>query len=222
MRVALARFLPWVEAGRNRAWRTLMRRRAKTLTRVGLLAAIGLSALAAGAAPGDATSPGAAHRLAPQEWPADAGDFIRQIYADVSRPDGGTPDWDRVRGYFLDRALVVLRTARTATTVFDVDGYLKDFSDFYAAARTAGTLTLTPAANGFTERVVRLKAWEHWDMAHVLVLYEAHIPGSPRPPQQGIDSWLLSRRDGRWWVVACTNDLVTPDHPIPPELTGGR
>ncbi len=157
-----------------------------------------------------------------EDWPSDAEAFIRQIYVDVSRPDGGTPDWDRVRGYFLDRALIVLRTTRTATTVFDVNGFLKDFVDFYAAERTAGTTTLKPAVNGFTERVVRVTAWEHWDMAHVLVLYEAQIVGSPRSPQQGIDSWLLSRRDGRWWIVACTNDLVTPDHPIPPELAGGR
>jgi len=140
---------------------------------------------------------------------------------DVSRPDGGTPDWERVRGYFIDRAVIVLRTTRTATTVFDVDGFLKDFIDFYATERTVGAVRLKPELNGFTERVVRARAWEHWDMAHVLVLYEAHIPGSPRPPQQGIDSWLLSRRGGRWWVVACTNDLVTADHPIPPELAGG-
>lgn len=157
-----------------------------------------------------------------EDWPSDAEAFIRQIYMDVSRPDGGTPDWDRVRGYFLDRALIVLRTTRTATTVFDVNGFLKDFIDFYAAERTVGTTTLKPAVNGFTERVVRVKAWEHWDMAHVLVLYEAQVVGSPQAPQQGIDSWLLSRREGRWWIVACTNDLVTPDHPIPPELAGGR
>ena len=46
----------------------------------------------------------------------------------------------------------------------------------------------------------------------------AQILGIGRPPQQGVDSWLLIRRDGRWWIAAATNEVVTPDRPIPPEL----
>jgi len=58
-------------------------------------------------------------------------------------------------------------------------------------------------------------------MANVLVLYQAQIIGIGRPPQQGVDSWLLVRRDGRWFVAAVTNEVVTPDRPVPPELRAG-
>ena len=100
-----------------------MTRRPRRLPFTLLAAAIGLSVIAGGTAPGSPAPVEPDRRPAAQAWPADAEAFVRQIYADVSRPDGGTPDWDHVRGYFLDRALIVLRTTRTATTVFDVDGF---------------------------------------------------------------------------------------------------
>lgn len=56
------------------------------------------------------------------------------------------------------------------------------------------------------------------DIAHVWVLYEAVIPGSGRPPQQGVDSFELIRRDGRWWIATITNEIPTPERPIPSEL----
>jgi len=143
---------------------------------------------------------------------------VAAIYGLVSSAAGTTPDWDRVRACFVPQAVVVLRTARNATTVFSLEGFIKDFVDFYAKPFVRGTTTLYPNKAGFTEKVLKLKAWEFWDMAQVLVLYEASITGDSRPPQRGIDNWLLNRRDGRWLVVAVTNDLVTPDHPVPPEL----
>jgi hypothetical protein len=63
-----------------------------------------------------------------------------------------------------------------------------------------------------------MKVWEYGDTAHVLVLYEARITGFTMPPQQGIDSWLLVRQGGLWLIAAVTNEIVTPDRPVPPEL----
>lgn len=144
--------------------------------------------------------------------------LVREIYTAVSATGGGTPDWNRIRGFFLPEAIIVLRTSRTATTTFSVDGFLKDFTDFYERPIKVGDRTVPPKEAGFTERVVTMKSWEYGDIAHALVLYEAHIPGSPRPPQQGIDSWELVRRDGRWWIAAVTNEIVTAERPVPPEL----
>jgi hypothetical protein len=146
------------------------------------------------------------------------GEAIAEIYNLVSAEPGRLPDWDKVRARFAKEAVVVLRSTRTSTTLFSLDGFVQDFIDFYKKPFKRGQLTIYPKQAGFTEKVVRMKTFEFWDMAHVLVLYEAHITGDPTRPERGIDSWLLSRRDGRWVVVAITNDLITKDHPVPPEL----
>ena len=157
---------------------------------------------------------------APAKGPAEV---VAGLYDIVGSPGGGkTPDWDAVRALFIKEAVVVLRTSRTATTVFSLEGFIQDFVDFYEKPFRRGDQTFYPKQAGFTEKVVKLKAWEFWDMAQVLVLYEAHITNDPTPPQRGIDNWLLSRRDGRWIIVAVTNDIVTKDHPVPPELDPGK
>ncbi len=148
----------------------------------------------------------------------DADDFattaglVSELYEEVTFAAGGTPNWDRVRMMFLDQAIVVLRTSSEQTTVFTVDSFVEDFIAFIDRANVTET--------GFEERVIRSKALVFGDMAHVLVLYEAHIPGSERPPQQGVDSFQLIRKGGRWWIVAITNELPTPERPVPQELLG--
>jgi len=156
-----------------------------------------------------------------QPWTSAEG-LAREVYSAVSATGGQTPDWNRVRSFFLPEAVVVLRTSRTAMSVFSLDGFVKDFVDFYERPMKIGDKAVTPKVDGFTERVVQLKSWVFGDIAHVLVLYEAHIPGSSRPPQQGVDSWELVRREGRWWIAAVTNEIVTPDRPVPPELRTER
>lgn len=141
---------------------------------------------------------------------ATATGLVTELYKEVTFPAGGTPDWGRVRSMFLDQATVVLRTGREETTVFSVDGFVQDFIAFIERANVRET--------GFEERVLRTKPLIFGDIAHVLVLYEAVIPGSPRPPQQGVDSFQLIRKDGRWWIVAITNELPTPERPVPQEF----
>ena len=135
---------------------------------------------------------------------------VRAVYRLVSFGPNEQTDWARVRNLFAPEAVVVLRTSRAAHTIFSLDGFVADF------VRFDGTPTV--ASNGFRETVVRLHATVYRDIAHVLVLYEAHVLNSPRAPQQGVDSFELLRRDGRWWIVAITNDIVTPDTPLPAAL----
>jgi len=154
--------------------------------------------------------------------PQPVGDFVAGLYGLVSSAGGKLPDWGKVRDCFLQEAVIVLRTSRTAMTVFTLDGFIQDFVDFYEKPFKRGEATVFPKEKGFTEKVVRMKAWEYGDMAHVLVLYEAQITGFGMPPQQGVDSWLLVRRDGRWLIAAATNEIVSASRPVPPELREGK
>jgi len=155
---------------------------------------------------------------APAPTPQPVGDVVAGLYGLVSSAGGAVPDWDKVRACFLKEAAIVLRTSRTAMTAFGLDGFIQDFVDFYEKPFKRGEATVVPKESGFTEKVVRMKVWEYGDMAHVLVLYEAQITGFGMPPQQGVDSWLLVRRDGRWLIAAATNEIVTTSRPVPPEL----
>jgi len=147
-----------------------------------------------------------------------AAEFVREIYSLVSSKEGSLPDWDKVRACFLDEAVVVLRTSRSATKVFSREGFIQDFVEFYDRPLVRQGKSILPKESGFTETVLDLKTWEYGDMAHVLVRYEAQIPNVEGVRQQGIDSWALVRRDGQWKVAAVTNEVITPDRPVPAEL----
>ena len=182
----------------------------KRLAKAGACAAIALISLAFG--PHETMGPAA------QSSAQSAGDLVSGLYSLVSSTGGKLPDWDKLRACFLSEAVIVLRTSRTATKTFSLDGFIKDFVDFYQRPFRIGQVSVLPKESGFSETVVRMKSWEYGDMAHVLVLYEAQVLGGAAPPQQGVDSWLVVRRDGRWSIAAVTNEVVTPMRPVPAEL----
>jgi hypothetical protein len=72
--------------------------------------------------------------------------------------------------------------------------------------------------NGFTEKVIRMKPMVFGNIAQILVLYEAHVPGTPRPPQQGVDSWELVKQGTKWSIVSVTNEIPAKDRPLPKEF----
>lgn len=153
-----------------------------------------------------------------QEGGAPIGDgsaeaVVRELYDLLTFPADTTPDWAQVRALFVPEGVVILRTSRTATTVFSVDGFVQDFVNFIEGSNVRET--------GFIERIVRTHATEFGDIAHVWVLYEAEVPGWDRPPQQGVDSFELSKRDGVWLIASILNELPNPDHPVPEVLREG-
>jgi hypothetical protein len=135
---------------------------------------------------------------------------VTEIYRLVTFAPGNTPDWQKVKSLFIKEAIIVLRTSWDSTTIFSVEGFVNDFINFIERAEVKQT--------GFVEKIIRMKQMVFGDMAHILVLYEAHIPGSSRTPQQGVDSFLLIKKDNRWWIEAIANEIPTPDNPIPEEL----
>ncbi len=121
-------------------------------------------------------------------WPASADDtpeaspsareVVEELYRLVTFEAGETPDWSRVRSLFVDDAVVVLRTGRDAMTVFTVDGFVDDFVQFIEQREVEKT--------GFTERILEMKSTVYGDIAHILVLFDSHIPGSEAgPPSPG-------------------------------------
>ena len=135
---------------------------------------------------------------------------VGELYELVSFEANASPDWGKVKALFLDEAVVVLRSSRDKLSVFSVDGFVEDFVRF---AGRAGV-----KEKGFTERIIRMKSTVYGDIAHIWVLYEASVTGSARPPQQGVDSFQLVRRGGRWRIVSITNEIVSEERPVPPEL----
>jgi len=146
-----------------------------------------------------------------EETPFDtAQSVVEELYKLVTFDPGVKPDWDRVRALFIDEAVIVIRTSRTETSVFSVDGFIGDFVTFIENANVEKT--------GFVERIIRTKSMVFGDIAHILVLYEANIPGSQRGPQPGVDSFQLIRRNGRWWIASVVNEIPTANRPLPAEL----
>jgi hypothetical protein len=133
--------------------------------------------------------------------------MVTQIYSDVSGTGEESVDWDMVRSFFMEEAVVVLRTSREATSVFTVEEFIQDFKTFYQSPRLG--------ESGFKEEVLQLESEVYHDMAFVAVLYAASILDSERPPQKGIDFWLLIRKNDTWKVVSVTNEVVAPDGKLP-------
>lgn len=154
-------------------------------------------------------TPGAA-----QEAPlATAEGVVRELYDLVTFPAGTTPDWEAVRATFLPEAVIVLRTSRTESTVMTVDDFIQDWHRFIAGSNIDAT--------GFSDRITGLVPTVFGDIAHVLALYEAQIPGRMPRPQEGVDSIHLIRRDGRWWITGILNEVPTPNRPVPGVLRNG-
>jgi hypothetical protein len=140
----------------------------------------------------------------------DPDSLVRALYAAVTFERGTTPDWTFVRSLFHRDATVVLRVSRDSTAIMSVEGFVQDFKTFIGRTRADTT--------GFRERIVRAQLTIMGNIAHVLVLYEASVPSSPRPPQQGVDSFHLFRSQGRWWITSIVNEVVTRNHPVPAVL----
>jgi hypothetical protein len=138
---------------------------------------------------------------------------VHELYDMVTFPAGTTPDWDDFRALLLQEAVVVLRSSRDATSVFTLEGFVEDWLRFIQGSNIEET--------GFSETIKKTHSTEFGDIAHVWVLYEAEIPGWGRPPQTGVDSFQLVRRDGSWKIASITNEIPTPDRPVPAVLRDG-
>ncbi len=135
---------------------------------------------------------------------------VTEIYNLVSFKAGETPDWEKVKSLFSDDAVIVLRTSLTQHSFFSREGFIDDFKNFIKQARVDTT--------GFTEKIVNIKTTVIGDIAHCFVVYDASIPTRKRPPQRGVDSFQLIKKDSNWRIVSIVNEIPTPNRPMPEEL----
>jgi len=133
--------------------------------------------------------------------------LVRHLYDQVTFPAGKTPDWDYVRTFFIKDAVVVMRAGKNKTNTLSLDGWVLDFVNFINDRDVEKT--------GFTEKVVKTRTMVFGDIAHVLVLYTAEIPGKSKAPQEGVDSFHLIRQDGKWQIVSILNEIPGADRPKP-------
>jgi len=119
---------------------------------------------------------------------------ITKIYQLVTFPPDTTPDWEKVKSLFIDEAVIVLRTSFTKMDVMSKEGFV----DLFIRDIKKYNMDKT----GFQEQM----------------LYEANVPNSSNPPQRGLDSFQLMKREGRWWIVSVINEIPRLGVPIPGEL----
>jgi len=134
-------------------------------------------------------------------------DLIRDIYVSVSAKNSEAVDWQKVRSMFIDEAVVVLRTSRDKSTQFTADGFIQDFKDFYQWEEVK--------ANGFAEKILRMKSMVYKDIAFIATIYSAEINGSQRPPTRGVDLWLLGKKDGLWKITSAVNEVIPAGEELP-------
>ena len=138
--------------------------------------------------------------------------LIRGLYAAVTFPPGTTdPDWERVRSFFLPEAVFCMRLSPTTMGILNLTGFVDWFDSDFRRLRMA--------ERGFEETIQTLKLTRYGSMAHCFVVYRARFSTpADLPGQYGLDSFGLVEKDGRWWIASITNDVVTPDRPLPEGL----
>ncbi len=137
--------------------------------------------------------------------------LVRELYAAVTFDAGSIPDWDYVSKFFTPEAVIAVRMTRTSMAILNVEEFVKWFDDDVKKYKME--------ERGFEETIEKLKLTTFGDMAHCFVVYKARFKTPENSPGQlGLDSWGLMKKDGRWWIVSVTNDVVTPQRPLPEEL----
>jgi len=137
--------------------------------------------------------------------------LVRGLYAAVTFDAGSVPDWEYVRKFFMPEAVIAVRMTPTSMATLDVDEFLKWFDDDVKKYKME--------ERGFEETIEKLKLTTFGNIAHCFVVYKARFKTPENSPGQlGLDSWGLMKKDGRWWIVSVTNDVVTPQTPLPEEL----
>jgi hypothetical protein len=147
--------------------------------------------------------------------PADAtsvDSIVAALYASVSHGPEASPDFDRMRGFFLYVGMIVppVRPGQEIS-VSDVDSWAEKFKKSAAARKEKGEAT------GFFEREIARRTDCFGNVCQIFSTYESrHTESDAKPFERGVNSIQLVRDGKRWWIASVAWDAERPENPIPP------
>ncbi|HKA36882.1 MAG TPA: hypothetical protein VKH43_08685 [Thermoanaerobaculia bacterium] len=148
--------------------------------------------------------------------PADAvsvDSIVAALYASVSYPAGGSPDFERMRGIFLYVGMLV-PPVKPGQEIMgtDIDGFSSRFQRGAAARKEKAE-----GPTGFFEKEIARRADCFGNVCQIFSTYESrHTASDDKPFERGINSIQLVRDGKRWWIASVAWDAEKPDLPIPP------
>ncbi len=160
------------------------------------------------AAPSIAESPGSGDG-------ASIDSAVAALYASVTHPAGGAPDFARLRALFVAGGLFVPpRRDGEDLRVLDVNGFAALFEKGAAARREKGE-----APSGFQEREISRHADCFGGVCEIFSTYESRrSPSDAKPFQRGVNAIQLVRGAQGWRIASVVWDAERADNPIPAEL----
>ena len=137
--------------------------------------------------------------------------IVAALYGTISGP-AGDRDWDRFGSLFLPDAILLNAGPRPDTAApapVSPEGYRERAAPFFAE-------------NPFYETEIARTTHRYGRVAQLWSTYESRRDPGAAPFSRGINSIVLVRDGGRWWIASVVWDFERPDTPIPEAyLPGG-
>jgi hypothetical protein len=163
-------------------------------------------------------APPARARRAPDADGASVDAIIAALYGSVSHDASTEPNWERMRGIFLQIGMLIppKNPRSDLFTVLDVDGFEQRVKEGMAAAKQKGEST------AFFEKEVARRADCFGNVCQIFSTYESRrAPSDEKPFVRGINSIQLVNDGHRWWIASVAWDTERADNPIPPQYLPG-
>ncbi|MFV8754506.1 nuclear transport factor 2 family protein [Nannocystaceae bacterium ST9] len=143
--------------------------------------------------------------------------IVVALYASVSFPSGGAPDWARFRSLF-DPAALMIRVDPRVTALAPSEREAPAMVASPVDAYIQRTQAIIDAGNlrSFEERELVRRTEVFGDVAQVFSSYERSADGGE--VVRGVNSMQLVKDGVRWWIAAVAWTDESHDNPLPARL----
>ncbi len=145
--------------------------------------------------------------------------IVSALYAAVSFPAGGKPDWERFRSLFSAHALMIRVDPHvTAKPAHQREGEAIRTTPVEHYIERTQSLIDGGSLSAFIERELVRRTEVFGDVAQVFSSYERSADGGD--PRRGINSMQLVKDGTRWWITSVawtdeTNEMPLPSRYLP-------